>query len=356
MPPMTAATKARVQNSRRRCERGAERERERDDAIDEMLEVLLRRSAPGGGLGDEPAHRGAHAREHGPAPPAPSAARGPRPAPARAAVLALVDKPVTDALLLVPSNENPAWRATAPLPYTLYRDATATLLPNGRVLVVGSRTPRKDLEPAALLFDPAEEKWSEAATPPTTHNGHRALLLPDGRVLVVGGTLTIRGQTQFAAPELYDPKTDQWADAGKPVRLERWRHSAVLLPDGRLLVTGGGNGGKMRGNDVPELEGATELYDPKTNTWAAAAALHAPRGGANLVRVGDRALLIGGRSGNSRPPIEIFDAALARWVAATPVERLEEEVVLPFGARKLITAPSSIVIDTSCVLAEARGL
>ena len=65
---------------------------------------------------------------------------------------------------------------------------------------------------------------------------HTATLLEDGRVLVVGGT--IDGRTSIGTCELYDPKGDSW-EAGADLEQKRMRHSAELLPSGKVLVSGG---------------------------------------------------------------------------------------------------------------------
>jgi WD40 repeat protein len=79
-------------------------------------------------------------------------------------------------------------------------------------------------------------------------SSHTATLLPNGKMLVTGG-----GQDQTSA-ELYDPATDIWTLTGA-LRAARGGHTATLLPNGKVLVAGGASGT------------STELYDPATGTW-----------------------------------------------------------------------------------------
>lgn len=87
-------------------------------------------------------------------------------------------------------------------------------------------------------FKKKEPKW-ETKRPMAAARAHgNAVLLPDGTVLMVGGGHHYLYDDPVFQPELYDPKTDTW----KTVPRQRWSrmyHStAVLLPDGRVLSGG----------------------------------------------------------------------------------------------------------------------
>ncbi|WP_437953785.1 kelch repeat-containing protein [Sorangium sp. So ce296] len=89
-------------------------------------------------------------------------------------------------------------------------------------------------------------------------SGHTATLLADGRVLVTGGATD--GAEWVATAELYDPTTDAWIPAAT-MTSERSSHTATLLADGRVLAAGGAPAGA-----APSA--AAELYDPLSNTWS----------------------------------------------------------------------------------------
>ena len=85
---------------------------------------------------------------------------------------------------------------------------------------------------------------------------HNLVNLPDGRVLAVGGSGngTTSGSSGPLANEIWDPTTEQWTTVA-PLSVKRMYHStAVLLPDGRVLASGGRNG-------TGENYGA-EIYSP----------------------------------------------------------------------------------------------
>jgi len=147
---------------------------------------------------------------------------------------------------------------------------TATLLPDGRVLVVGGGNEiRLDEGPpmsaSAELYDPTTRTWSPTASMARARLGHSATLLPDGTVLVVGGAIGDDATARSA--ELYDPASGTWtvtADLAGP----RTSHTATLLSDGSVLVAGGVG----LGSDPVQLASA-ELYDPLSRTWSATATM-----------------------------------------------------------------------------------
>jgi WD40 repeat protein len=130
---------------------------------------------------------------------------------------------------------------------------TATLLPNGKVLVAGGSGISFYLA-SAELYDPATGTWSTTGSMATARRYHTATLLPNGKVLVTGGY----NGSYLASSELYDPATGTWSTTGS-MATTRQSQTATLLPNGKVLVTGGYN-------DIAYLAG-TELYDPATGTW-----------------------------------------------------------------------------------------
>ena len=139
---------------------------------------------------------------------------------------------------------------------------TATVLPDGKVLIVGGA------EPTAELYDPATHSSSIAGVPVCGNTeGAEATLLSDGRVLMTGGT---------SAPdcaEIYDPETVSFSEVGG-LNVQHWEHTATLLTDGRVLVAGGyrrGADGALASSEV------AEIYDPVTATFSLTGSLNAGR-------------------------------------------------------------------------------
>ena len=111
---------------------------------------------------------------------------------------------------------------------------TATLLPNGQVLVAGGFN-GVDLA-SAELYDPATGLWTATGSMTSARDHHTATLLPNGQVLVAGGYSF--DDFALASAELYDPATGLWTATGSMATARYW-HTATLLPNGQVLVAGG---------------------------------------------------------------------------------------------------------------------
>jgi galactose oxidase-like protein/Kelch motif protein len=148
---------------------------------------------------------------------------------------------------------------------------TATLLPNGKVLVAGGHDrlapPFLDLTDRVELYDPSTGTWSSTNNLNTSRSGHTATLLPNGKVLVAGG-VTNNGVLLDSA-ELYDPATGIWTLTDS-LRTARSLHLATLLPSDKVLVAGGYI------NSEPYFLSSAEVYDPATGSWSSASNLNRP--------------------------------------------------------------------------------
>ena len=125
---------------------------------------------------------------------------------------------------------------------------TATLLPNGKVLITGGMERNGVFFASAELYDPATGKFTPTGSMSTKRVAHKAILLRTGKVLIIGGSNHEDGA--LASAELYDPATGTFALTGS--MKEKGGGLVTVLADGRVLVAGGYN----------------ELYDPVTGTFS----------------------------------------------------------------------------------------
>ncbi|HYQ97868.1 MAG TPA: hypothetical protein VEO92_05820, partial [Candidatus Nitrosocosmicus sp.] len=127
------------------------------------------------------------------------------------------------------------------------RSHTATLLENGKVLIVGGDN-QNGMVGQAEIFDPVSETSALAAALITARTDHSAIRLSDGRVLTIGGR---DNAGLLQSTEIYNPLTISFV-AGPTMMRARSGHTATMLSDGKILVIGG------------DLVGSAEIYDPVT--------------------------------------------------------------------------------------------
>ena len=180
---------------------------------------------------------------------------------------------------------------------------SATLLPDGTVLVAGGYDGQRLA--SAELYDPVSGTWTTTGSLPEPFVGHTDILLPNGTVLIAGGDVPSGpGAVGSAHAALYDPTAGTWtaiASMGTP----RLGHSAVLLHDGRVLVMGG----QVNGGDRSDTFASAEVFDPDTRTWAAVADMMQARSGHTATLLPDGRVLVagGGAHGKAQAFAELYD-------------------------------------------------
>lgn len=210
------------------------------------------------------------------------------------------DKPIGNAEIFDPARGEwiPAGRLSAPR-----SEHTATVLADGRVLVVGGSKEQTSWWHMGILssvevFDPAKLAWrrtrsmlgsGQSDRPPAAlkcsipalkpgcrrvtatprhpyfdrrpfsrsnlgqgRYGHTATVLDDGRPLLIGGGPSLK-------PIVFDPKARRWSFAGA-MAVPRSFHSAILLPDRRVVVVGGYVEDPVSGQS--QLTQSVEIYEP----------------------------------------------------------------------------------------------
>jgi uncharacterized repeat protein (TIGR03803 family) len=178
----------------------------------------------------------------------------------------------------------------------------AMMLTNGLVLIAGGEDNGQSTIPGAELYDSASGTWTITGSLQQKRESFASVLLSNGKVLVVGG-YDNSGAGELSSVEIYDPNTGVWTNAA-PMNFATDSQTATLLPDGKVLVAGGsdGSGGRLT-NSI--------LYNPANNTWTNTGPLQVARAGhvATLLPNG-QVLVVGGGGGNSA---EIYDPNAGTW-------------------------------------------
>lgn len=209
---------------------------------------------------------------------------------------------------------------------------TATLLPDGRVLVTGGEA-SGDAQSSVELYDPVKGAWLQTGFLNQARDAHTAILLHNGQVLVAGGDG--KGGGALASAELYDPATGKWSETGSMVQA-REHHTATLLPDGRVLVAGGaGNAGALS---------SAELYDPATGMWSQTGSMSQAREEhAAVLLPNGRVLATAGIAQLDLFSDELYDPATGRWsqTGSLGLSRDSHTATLLFDGRVLVAGGQS---------------
>lgn len=186
-------------------------------------------------------------------------------------------------------------------------DHTATVLPDGRVLVVGGQDAGGRAVAVTEIYDPAAGRFTPGPALLVPRFNHTATLLGDGSVLVVGGEVEPRRADAVGSAERVVPGRASVAagSLGRP----RCRHAAVALPDGSVLVVGGQD---ARGRALTSVE----RYRPGEGRFEEGPPLRVARRDAAAAVLADGSVLVlGGDDAEGKPldSVELLRPGAPEW-------------------------------------------
>jgi N-acetylneuraminic acid mutarotase len=232
---------------------------------------------------------------------------------------------------------------------------TATLLPDGQVLVAGGEGANSTVLSSAELYDPATGKWTLTGSMATPRMEHTATLLPNGQVLVAGGS---NNSTFLSSTETYDPSTGQWTTTGS-MSVPRSLQGAALLESGDVLVAGGVSP-VSPGSNSGTLTASAELYDPSSRTFRTTGSMIHPAA-SHATRLQSGQVLV---PGDTFKTGELYDPSTAQWTTtstmyftqpSTDGVLLSDGDVLIFGSPNSTTYSSEFYDPSTNVWARTFG-
>jgi hypothetical protein len=194
---------------------------------------------------------------------------------------------------------------------------TATVLPDGRVLVVGGDGPVGEAAEAEL-WDPRTNAFSPAGRLAHPRMGHAATLLLDGRVIVAGGVdLIDRAGSGVGEVEVWDPSSQAFTvvssflDSPKLMSLTRLAAGSVLMAGAFIVPYGADN------------YGGVLIWHPSGGTGQQGQMARSRDGHSATLLADGRVLVAGGRSpaGDMVDSVEVWDPADGRFHETTPLSR-----------------------------------
>ncbi|MFZ3137149.1 MAG: alpha/beta fold hydrolase [Thermodesulfovibrionales bacterium] len=212
---------------------------------------------------------------------------------------------------------------------------TATLLPNGKVLITGGASfyGLIDTLNTAELYDPVTGVFSTTGVMHYARRWHTATMLTNGKVLIAGGASAgYNGDLNTA--EIYDPATGIFTTTTGNMATAAAGHTATLLTNGKVLITGGATYGY---NVVFDR---AELYDPVTDTFTQTGSMTTPRNAHFAIRLNNGKVLIAGGvdSSTALSTAEIYDPISGLFTPTGNLSNPESYIsgVLLFDGKVLI--------------------
>ena len=188
-----------------------------------------------------------------------------------------ITTPIPTAVTIPASDtlpESAGWESTASMLFAPHHPS-ATLLDDGKVLVVGSGT-------SAQIYNPSSGNFSLVGNTQCDRGASESTLLADGRVLLTGG------DTDAKCVEIFDPSDGRFSRLPDTIAPHNG-HTATLLNDGRVLIAGG-----WESNDKLLTSNRMEIFDPQSNTFDEIANLAFDRGNHAAVLLESGEVLIAG--------------------------------------------------------------
>src|SRR5262245_61352124 len=199
---------------------------------------------------------------------------------------------------------------------------TATVLADGRVLIIGGRNADGVLA-SAEIFDANTRTFQPAGNLIVGRVGHAATLLPNGRVLITGGQNTAG---PLSTAEMFDfAETTGFRPVLSTMGAARLQHTATLLANGKVLIAGG------------DAAGTAELFDPTYELFSSTLLqLAEPRAGHSATLFSDNNVFLAGGGTRSAEFFRTADNTFVLWPQSLNEIRVGHAAIPTLDARLLL--------------------
>jgi N-acetylneuraminic acid mutarotase len=201
------------------------------------------------------------------------------------------------------------WVRRAPMPNSHYHVQAAVV--NGEIYVIESNY--------NYLYNPSTDSWV-SKTPMPTIRSNPAITTYQNKIYLIGGGQGIDPYLttyQTGANEMYDPATDTWTS--KISMAMGYGNLQAVTVNGMIYVMGGTTAKQQ----IMNIFGVNELYNPTTNSWQSLTPMPIPVYHFSMVAIGDKIYLMGGTAKN--PPMsycnqtQIYDTQTDTWSFGSPM-------------------------------------
>jgi Kelch motif/Galactose oxidase, central domain len=225
---------------------------------------------------------------------------------------------------------------------------------NGQVLIVGGilqyRPPVGT--GTAEIYDPNTELFLPTNPIVGTTSYHTATLLSDSRVLVTGGRGFGPFETgQLSSAQVYNSTSGIWTLVGRMI-VPREGHTATRLQNGQVLIAGGDTTHEITVNSA-------ELFNPATNTFSLTGSMHQARNEQGVALLFNGQVLVAGGSGNPNIPrlasAELYNPLNGTWTDTSSMHVPRDNytaILLPNGK---VLAAGGVASDTDPPALEASA-
>lgn len=219
---------------------------------------------------------------------------------------------------------------------------TATLLPNGNVIIAGGENNNQALA-STEVYSSLTDSWTFSGNLNVARSNASAVLLGSGQILVAGGCVSSCLGATTAGAELYNSVNGTWSSTGSMLTARTY-FAMVMEPAGRVLVAGGCTG--LNANGCSAVTAKAEYYNPTTGKWIALPPMHVARGSLTVTRLPNGQFLVAGginAAGNPVSSAELFNPSTGKWTltGSMNVARDEHTAVLLATGNVLVAGGES---------------